>query len=351
MTLSASEEDQLRALLGRLRTNSFVGTPLVGGLPTVIARTSLPTAAKELDGAICFIPGTAGVADGMWICMKNASDVYGWVRMEVSAVPDLTAIDFLTGSATGLLSGEIVVGTTPGGELGGTWASPTVDTTHSGSAHIVLPAGELTGSNATPTVASTHSGSAHVQIANELSGTAASPTIATTHSGSKHSYILRGSNTSEQTTASTVALDLLTLGGVSIPVTSGIYICGVARKTAGGAFAAALGLKLNSTTVTEANTAFSQRVWNTSATNQAESGAFVIEILPRSTNYTHSYRSWYHAGPNGNPTNNSSTNNNLVTDAEFPNATITSIAIRGVVANAAITLGVKEVAFYEVLYS
>jgi hypothetical protein len=31
-----------------------------------------------------------------------------------------------------------VVGTTPGGELGGTWASPTVDATHSGSAHLAL---------------------------------------------------------------------------------------------------------------------------------------------------------------------------------------------------------------------
>jgi hypothetical protein len=30
------------------------------------------------------------------------------------------------------------VGTTPGGELGGTWASPTVDATHSGSAHLAL---------------------------------------------------------------------------------------------------------------------------------------------------------------------------------------------------------------------
>ena len=29
-----------------------------------------------------------------------------------------------------------MVGTTPGGELGGTWVSPTVDATHSGSAHI-----------------------------------------------------------------------------------------------------------------------------------------------------------------------------------------------------------------------
>ena len=39
------------------------------------------------------------------------------------------------GTATAALSGEIAVGTSPGGELGGTWASPTVDATHSGSTH------------------------------------------------------------------------------------------------------------------------------------------------------------------------------------------------------------------------
>ena len=46
-----------------------------------------------------------------------------------------TTADYLVGTADGGLSAEIVVGTTPGGELGGTWASPTVDATHSGSAH------------------------------------------------------------------------------------------------------------------------------------------------------------------------------------------------------------------------
>lgn len=46
-----------------------------------------------------------------------------------------TNADYLVGTAHGSLSAEIVVGTSPGGELGGTWASPTVDTTHSGSAH------------------------------------------------------------------------------------------------------------------------------------------------------------------------------------------------------------------------
>lgn len=48
------------------------------------------------------------------------------------------AVDYLVGTASGALSAEIVVGTTPGGELGGTWASPTVDSVHSGSAHLAL---------------------------------------------------------------------------------------------------------------------------------------------------------------------------------------------------------------------
>lgn len=38
-----------------------------------------------------------------------------------------TDADYLVGSANGSLSDEIVVGTTPGGELGGTWPSPTID--------------------------------------------------------------------------------------------------------------------------------------------------------------------------------------------------------------------------------
>lgn len=46
-----------------------------------------------------------------------------------------TDADYLVGTAHADLSAEIVVGTTPGGELGGTWASPTVDSIHSGSAH------------------------------------------------------------------------------------------------------------------------------------------------------------------------------------------------------------------------
>lgn len=47
-----------------------------------------------------------------------------------------TTADYLVGTAQGALSAEIVVGTTPGGELGNTWASPTVDATHAGSNHL-----------------------------------------------------------------------------------------------------------------------------------------------------------------------------------------------------------------------
>jgi len=46
-----------------------------------------------------------------------------------------TDVDYLVGTASAGLSAEIAVGTSPGGELGGTWASPTVDASHSGSTH------------------------------------------------------------------------------------------------------------------------------------------------------------------------------------------------------------------------
>jgi hypothetical protein len=51
-----------------------------------------------------------------------------------------TDADYLVGTANAGLSAEIAVGTTPGGELGGSWASPTVDATHSGSTHAATQA-------------------------------------------------------------------------------------------------------------------------------------------------------------------------------------------------------------------
>lgn len=45
---------------------------------------------------------------------------------------------YLVATADATLSNEVVVGATPGGELGGTWAAPTVDDLHAGVAHSVM---------------------------------------------------------------------------------------------------------------------------------------------------------------------------------------------------------------------
>jgi hypothetical protein len=70
-----------------------------------------------------------------------------------------TDANYLVGTANAGLSAEIAVGTTPGGELGGTWASPTVDATHSGSSHAsVQAAAEATAAAALSTHSSDTTG-------------------------------------------------------------------------------------------------------------------------------------------------------------------------------------------------
>lgn len=60
-----------------------------------------------------------------------------------------TGATYLTATSNGTLTNEVVVGATPGGELGGTWATPTVDATHSGSSHAsVQAAAEATAAGA-----------------------------------------------------------------------------------------------------------------------------------------------------------------------------------------------------------
>ena len=50
-----------------------------------------------------------------------------WKKILLDGDAAPTDADYLVGTANAGLSAEIVVGTTPGGELGGTWASPTLD--------------------------------------------------------------------------------------------------------------------------------------------------------------------------------------------------------------------------------
>jgi len=126
-----------------------------------------------------------------------------------------TGADYLVGTAQGGLSAEIVVGTSPGGELGGTWASPTVDATHSGSAHLALGSTGSTaaagnhahGSLYAPGDATYLVTAANVTLTNELvvgatpggelGGTWDTPTVDAVHSGSAHhaqAHVLTGAD-------------------------------------------------------------------------------------------------------------------------------------------------------------
>lgn len=80
------------------------------------------------------IGGIYSCTDHDLIYQTDGASWTTWATLGTTGAAPDTA-DYLVGTANGSLSGEIVVGATPGGELGNTWASPTVDATHSGSAH------------------------------------------------------------------------------------------------------------------------------------------------------------------------------------------------------------------------
>lgn len=74
-------------------------------------------------GRIC-IDTDATSGQQVYVCEGLA----GWkLQGDGGAGGAPTDADYLVGTANGSLSAEIVVGTSPGGELGGTWASPTID--------------------------------------------------------------------------------------------------------------------------------------------------------------------------------------------------------------------------------
>lgn len=91
----------------------------------------------QKDGVTTEIGDDIDFREGANVTITTSSDGDGVSRVTIASsgggAP--TDVDYLVGTADATLTNEIVAGTSPGGELGGTWASPTVDATHSGSAH------------------------------------------------------------------------------------------------------------------------------------------------------------------------------------------------------------------------
>lgn len=113
--------------------------------PTAIVGTWMLVDVTE--GAAVWLPvsGAAAAVNAVDVAITDSGAYFTGTDVE-AALQELGAngagapstADYLVGTATGSLSAEIVVGTSPGGELGGTWAAPTVDAIHSGSAHLAL---------------------------------------------------------------------------------------------------------------------------------------------------------------------------------------------------------------------
>lgn len=103
--------DATDTLVGKATTDTLTNKSISGGQITSAVATATALAA---NGSNC--------SAGSYPLGVDASGA-----SESCTVAAATDIDYLVGTATSGLSAEIAVGTTPGGELGNTWASPSID--------------------------------------------------------------------------------------------------------------------------------------------------------------------------------------------------------------------------------
>ena len=148
-----------------------------------------------------------------------------------------------------------------------------------------------------------------------------------------------GGNTTEATTTSNTATDLMTISSISILGSTPWQLTGAARKTTGAAANAALGLTINATVVSEASSG-GATFWRTGdGGDQITMGSFWLFFPSTLTSYTQGGINMYMER-----TNNIQAGVTGTADASV--ATITTIVIRGVVANTSITVAVDEVHIY-----
>jgi len=158
-----------------------------------------------------------------------------------------------------------------------------------------------------------------------------------------------GGNTTEATTTSTSAVDLLTASSLTIAVTQPFLFYVNGRKTEGAGDDAALGLKLNATVVAEAVSA-NARPYSASVNNRAEQGGAFVTSGPRVTNYFSAIQ-----GSRSNyfvqGTEADTSTGGMAADADIPDAELTDVVIRGITDNALQTIGADELHVYSLAVS
>ena len=156
----------------------------------------------------------------------------------------------------------------------------------------------------------------------------------------------KGSQTTEATSTSAPAVDLLSATGLSITAAEPFRVMVACRKTAGAGGDATMGLKLNSTVVGEAvNNEYADTtqtsVWSSGNANGVNSGLAYVGIPPRVANYLRAATGFF---TSIDVTNSTRLSNELIPakTADMPTATITSVIIRGDNADGANTMGADE---------
>lgn len=146
-----------------------------------------------------------------------------------------------------------------------------------------------------------------------------------------------GGNTTEATTTSTTAVDLLSDTGMSISAPEPIFALASTRKTTGAADNINTGLVLNTTEVRLVSI-------NSSFADAADEGHAVFIISARLTDYTGGGHGFFASDSRGAELFNINSN-------DMPTATITVGTIRGSVNNASITMGADEFHVYSLATS
>jgi len=162
-----------------------------------------------------------------------------------------------------------------------------------------------------------------------------------------------GGQTSEATTISTSATDLLTGSSLTIAAAEPFILVVGGRKTSGAAANAGIGLKLNTTVILEAvANSGNPALWAASAANNGEAGGFRGICGGRVTNYVDGNMSGvYRIVTVGQTSVGIKSGPRVDQAAAYITAEITSIIIRGITASASQTLGSDELHAYSLTAS